>query len=94
MPLLRKILWKKVNKDSVRTVFQRSLDRTSLLFHLWNPPFSKEIENHPCGACTTHRKYFTMARALGAYEGSLQEAIHRWKYEGKTHLTPFFVNGW
>jgi ComF family protein len=32
-----------------------------------------------------------MARALGAYEGSLQEAIHRWKYEGKTHLTPFFV---
>ena len=55
------------------------------------PFISKEIENHPCGACTTHRKYFTMARALGAYEGSLQEAIHRWKYEGKTHLTPFFV---
>jgi ComF family protein len=39
----------------------------------------------------THRKYFTMARALGAYEGSLQEAIHRWKYEGKTYLTPFFA---
>jgi ComF family protein len=32
-----------------------------------------------------------MARALGAYEGSLQEAIHRWKYEGKTYLTPFFA---
>lgn len=31
-----------------------------------------------------------MARALGAYEDSLQEAIHRWKYEGKIHLTPFF----
>jgi ComF family protein len=39
----------------------------------------------------THRKYFTMARAWGAYEGSLQEAIHRWKYEGKTYLTPFFA---
>jgi ComF family protein len=39
----------------------------------------------------THRKYFTMARALGAYEGSLQEAIHHWKYEGKTNLTPFFA---
>jgi ComF family protein len=39
----------------------------------------------------THRKYFTMARALGAYEGSLREAIHRWKYEGKTYLTPFFA---
>jgi ComF family protein len=32
-----------------------------------------------------------MARALGAFEGSLQEAIHRWKYEGKTYLTPFFA---
>jgi len=32
-----------------------------------------------------------MARALGAHEGSLQEAIHRWKYEGKTYLTPFFA---
>ncbi len=32
-----------------------------------------------------------MARALGAYEGSLQEAIHRWKYEGKSYLTPFFA---
>ncbi|MGZ3558679.1 MAG: ComF family protein [Thermodesulfobacteriota bacterium] len=39
----------------------------------------------------THKKYFTMARALGAHEGSLQEAIHRWKYEGKTYLTPFFA---
>jgi ComF family protein len=38
-----------------------------------------------------HRKYFTMARALGAFEGSLQAAIHRWKYEGKTHLTSFFA---
>ncbi len=37
------------------------------------------------------RKYFTIARALGAFEGSLQAAIHRWKYEGKTHLTPFFA---
>jgi ComF family protein len=40
----------------------------------------------------THRKYFTIARALGAFEGSLQEAIHRWKYEGKTYLTPFFAD--
>jgi ComF family protein len=55
------------------------------------PFISQEVENHPCGTCATHRKYFTMARAWGAYEGSLQEAIHRWKYEGKTHLTPFFA---
>ena len=55
-------------------------------------PFtSRESESHPCGACLTHKKYFTMARALGAYEGSLQEAIHRWKYEGKTYLTLFLA---
>jgi ComF family protein len=55
------------------------------------PFISREAENHPCGGCLTRRKYFTMARALGAYEGSLQEAIHRWKYRGKTYLTPFFA---
>ena len=55
------------------------------------PFISREAENHPCGGCLTHRKYFTIARALGAYEGSLQEAIHRWKYEGKTYLTHFFA---
>ncbi len=54
------------------------------------PFISREVETHPCGACVTHRRYFKMARALGAFEGSLQEAIHRWKYEGKTYLTPFF----
>ena len=55
------------------------------------PFISGEVESHPCGACVIHRKYFTMARALGAFDGSLQTAIHRWKYEGKTYLTPFFA---
>jgi ComF family protein len=32
-----------------------------------------------------------MARALAAFDGSLQAAIHRWKYEGKTYLTPFIA---
>jgi len=31
-----------------------------------------------------------MARALGYYGGPLQEAIHRWKYEGKITLNPIF----
>ncbi len=55
------------------------------------PFISGESESHPCGGCLTHRKYFGIARALAAFEGSLQGAIHRWKYEGKTHLTPFFA---
>ena len=68
--------------------------------HWIEPPFcsicgipfiSKEVEIHPCGACVIHKKYFTMARALGVYEGSLQKAIHDWKYAGKTPLTPFFA---
>jgi ComF family protein len=68
--------------------------------HWIEPPFcsicgipfiSEETENHPCGDCITQRKYFTIARAWGAYKGSLQEAIHRWKYEGRTHLTFFFA---
>ncbi|MBP1708466.1 MAG: amidophosphoribosyltransferase family protein [Deltaproteobacteria bacterium] len=31
-----------------------------------------------------------MARALGSYEGPLQEAIHRWKYRGILSLTSLF----
>jgi ComF family protein len=38
----------------------------------------------------TDGKYFTTARALGYYEGPLQEAIHRWKYQGRTPLTALF----
>jgi ComF family protein len=54
-------------------------------------PFpSREIKNHLCGACLTRRKYFTIARALGYYEGPLRETIHRWKYEEKSYLTNFF----
>ena len=54
------------------------------------PFLSREIENHPCGACLTRGTYFTMARAVGYYEGPLREAIHRWKYEEKSYLTLFF----
>lgn len=54
------------------------------------PFISETAGEHPCGPCVLRRRYFTMARAVGYYEGPLQEAIHRWKYEGKIHLTPFF----
>jgi ComF family protein len=33
------------------------------------------------------KRYFRTARALGDYSGSLQQMIHRWKYQGKTTLT-------
>jgi ComF family protein len=51
------------------------------------PFLSSDAPNHPCGACLKKNRNFTEARALGYYEGTLQEAIHRWKYEGKVHLS-------
>ncbi len=54
------------------------------------PFVTPQVDSHPCGACLTKKRYFTMARAVGIYEGPLQEAIHRWKYEGKVGLTPLF----
>jgi ComF family protein len=67
--------------------------------HWIEPPFcsicgapflSKEVRSHSCSNCLTQKRYFTMARALGAYDGSLQETIHRWKYQGKITLTSLF----
>lgn len=53
------------------------------------PFLSPEVGDHHCGACLTGRKYFTMARAVGCYEGPFREAIHRWKYEERNSLTSF-----
>jgi ComF family protein len=67
--------------------------------HWVEPPFctvcgtpflSKVGEAHACGSCLVKKRYFTTARALGYYEGPLQQAIHRWKYEGRTSLTVHF----
>ncbi len=64
--------------------------------HWLEPPFcsicgspfpSRVGESHPCSDCMRGKRYFQTARALGYYGGSLQKMIHRWKYEGKTHLT-------
>ena len=54
-------------------------------------PFaSPEAGEHPCGTCRTKRRYFTTARALGSYQGVLQEAIHRWKYEERMSIARLF----
>lgn len=56
------------------------------------PFLSRDIETHLCGDCMRKKRYFTIARAVGVYEGTLKKAIHQWKYEGKDSLTPFFVD--
>ena len=43
-------------------------------------------EDHLCSGCLTEERYFTMARALGPYEGLMVEAISRFKYQGASRL--------
>lgn len=40
-------------------------------------------ENHLCGECISTEQPFSIARALGKYEGTLLTAIHRFKYGRK-----------
>lgn len=44
------------------------------------PFISREGEDHTCSECLVEEKYFRRARAFGVYDGSLMEAIHRFKY--------------
>jgi ComF family protein len=43
-------------------------------------------EDHLCSGCLTKEQSFTRARALGPYEGLLEEAISRFKYRGSLRL--------
>lgn len=50
-------------------------------------PFNSEMgSDRLCGNCLTSKAYFNKARAIGLYEGVLQEVVHRFKYNGKTLL--------
>lgn len=50
-------------------------------------PFSaEEGRDHLCGDCMTSEADFTAARAAGRYESVLLEVIHRFKYQGRTHV--------
>ena len=50
-------------------------------------PFTAgEGEDHLCGDCLTERRYFTTARAVGIYQGTLQKAIPMFKYRMNTPL--------
>ncbi len=60
-------------------------------------PFNSDAgEDHLCGICLTSKVHFSKARAVGFFEGVLQEAIHQFKYNRKTILAKplgdFMVN--
>jgi ComF family protein len=42
--------------------------------------------DHPCPECTGVSRMFHRARSVGIYGLKLMEAVHRFKYEGKTQL--------
>ncbi|MBW2109643.1 MAG: ComF family protein [Deltaproteobacteria bacterium] len=50
------------------------------------PYASRQGPGHTCLECLTRQWYFEKARAFGLYQGSLLEAIHRFKYGGKLSL--------
>ncbi|RJR34803.1 MAG: ComF family protein [Desulfobacteraceae bacterium] len=50
-------------------------------------PFPDGIqENHVCEECLKKRPYFDSAAALYLYDGRIMDAIHQFKYGGKSHL--------
>ncbi len=49
-------------------------------------PLTGHGENHLCEGCILSPPCFTIARALGRYEGPLLEAIHLFKYQGRISL--------
>ncbi len=55
------------------------------------PFVSQSGEDHLCGQCLRGKWHFSMARALGLYDGPLRDAIHALKYEGKPFLAKTLV---
>lgn len=50
-------------------------------------PFTgRQGDNHLCGDCIEEPPQFDLARAVGAYDDSLKQAIYHFKYGGKIEL--------
>ncbi|UCD90272.1 MAG: ComF family protein [Desulfobacterales bacterium] len=47
---------------------------------------SRQGEDHLCGECMASAKKFRIARSVGTYQKPLMDAIHCFKYKGKTQL--------
>ena len=46
---------------------------------------------HLCAACLQNDHHYDKARAIGAYEGSLRESVHLFKFQGFTKLAREFA---
>jgi ComF family protein len=86
-------LWEdRAKKDQKELLFcQACFDAfseiTSPLCTVCGRPFaSKKEEDHPCEDCLRKTPFFDMVRAPYLYEGGIMEAIHQFKYGGRTYL--------
>lgn len=55
-------------------------------------PFESAPNDHPCGECITDEPYFDMHRTAGYYEGTLRDAILKFKFNGRTSLAKSFAD--
>lgn len=91
--ICQKFLWKnRTKKDQEEFLFcQPCFDGfteiTSPLCLICGRPFAAEVEeDHLCEDCLRKKPFYEVVRAPYLYEGGLMEAIHQFKYAGKSHL--------
>jgi ComF family protein len=106
--ICREFLWNNRAKMDQRELlfceacFDGFSEITSPLCTVCGRPFaSKKEKDHPCEDCLRKRPFYDMVRAPYLYEDGIMEAIHQFKYTGKTHLADSlgpllasFVKGW
>ncbi|UCF57816.1 MAG: ComF family protein, partial [Deltaproteobacteria bacterium] len=92
-PICQKFVWKnRAKKDQEELLFCQSCfdgfsEITSPLCPICGRPFASEVEeDHLCEDCLRKRPFYDVVRAPYLYEGGIMEAIHQFKYAGKSHL--------
>lgn len=45
------------------------------------------VEDHPCGSCIKDKPFFDRAVSIFSYDESMKEAVHLFKYKGKSILS-------
>jgi ComF family protein len=91
--ICREFLWKdRAEKDNIELLFCRPCfdgfsEITSPICTVCGRPFtSRAEEDHPCEDCLRKRHFYDTVRAPFLYEGGIMQAIHQFKYTGKSHL--------
>jgi ComF family protein len=91
--ICQEFLWKdRAQKDQKELLFCAACfdgfsEISSPICTICGRPFESKVEeDHPCEDCLRKRHFFDMVRAPYLYQGGIMEAIHQFKYTGRTHL--------